>query len=164
MRNKLTNLRRLRQQRVSRMRTRLLTRRGITYSLLLCGLIVTIGGTGFWWLDPGVLTFSDGLWLAFTTAATVGYGDMVPSTHASRAFAVLMVLLGLGVLSLATASIAAVFVERDVEAEERKIERDLMREIKALRAEVHSLRIEVLRHNAGDDGERDSRRTPSSLL
>ena len=42
--------------------------------------------------------------------------------------------------------------------------RDLMREIKALRAEVHSLRIEVLRHNAGDDGERDSRRTPSSLL
>ena len=51
------------------------------------------GWVGFWWLDPKVLTLSDGLWLSFTTAATVGYGDLVPSTHASRAFSVVVVLL-----------------------------------------------------------------------
>lgn len=124
-----------------------IARRGVVYSLALCCLILVMGGAGFWWLDPRVNTFSDGLWLAFTTAATVGYGDLVPSTHGSRIFAVGVVLLGLAVLSLATASLAAIFVERDVQAEERQIERDLMREIRALRDEVRALRSDILDNN-----------------
>jgi voltage-gated potassium channel len=115
-------------------------RRGLVYSLVLAMAILLLGGAGFWWLDPQVLTLSDGLWLAFTTAATVGYGDLVPSTHASRAFSVGVVLLGLAVLSLVTASLAAIFVEREVEEEERQIERDLMREIRHLKAEVQDLK------------------------
>lgn len=121
-------------------RKRLITRRGLLYSLVLCLLILVMGGLGFWMLEPRAHTFSDGLWLAFTTAATVGYGDIVPSTHASRAFSVIVVLLGLAVLSLVTASVAAMFVE----TEERQIERDLMHEIGALRSEVRSLRNELL--------------------
>lgn len=120
-------------------RKRLITRRGLLYSLVLCLLILGMGGLGFWMLEPRAHNFSDGLWLAFTTAATVGYGDIVPSTHASRAFAVIVVLLGLAVLSLVTASVAAMFVE----TEERQIERDLMHEIGALRSEVRSLRDEL---------------------
>lgn len=129
---------------VSQMRTwqnrkQLITRRGLLYSLAVCLLILSLGGVGFWILEPKAHTFSDGLWLAFTTAATVGYGDIVPSTHASRAFSVIVVLLGLAVLSLVTASVAAMFVE----VEERQIERDLMNEIGSLRAEVRSLRDEL---------------------
>lgn len=120
-------------------RQKFLIRRGLFYSLGLAWLILLLGGVGFWWLDPHVKTLSDGLWLAFTTAATVGYGDLVPSTHASRAFSVVVVLLGLAVLSMVTASLTAIFVEREVEEEERQIERDLMREIRALRAEVQAL-------------------------
>ena len=120
-------------------RKRLITRRGLLYSLVLCLLILGMGGLGFWMLEPRAHTFSDGLWLAFTTAATVGYGDIVPSTHASRAFSVVVVLLGLAVLSLVTASVAAMFVE----TEERQIERDLMHEIGNLRSEVRSLREEL---------------------
>lgn len=120
-------------------RKRLITRRGLLYSLVLCLLILGMGGLGFWMLEPRAHTFSDGLWLAFTTAATVGYGDIVPSTHASRVFAVIVVLLGLAVLSLVTASVAAMFVE----TEERQIERDLMHEIGNLRSEVRSLREEL---------------------
>ena len=120
-----------------------IARQGVFYSLILCGVILLLGGVGFWLLDPGVKTLADGLWLAFTTAATVGYGDLVPSTHASRMFAVVVVLLGLAVLSLATASLAAIFVEQDVENEERQIEHDLMREIKHLREEVQALRYDI---------------------
>jgi voltage-gated potassium channel len=102
-------------------------------------------------LEPKVETLSDGLWLAFTTAATVGYGDIVPSTHASRTFAVLVVLLGLAVFSLVTASVAAIFVGK----EERGIERELMQEIRALRAEVaalhhHQQTLWTNRHNPKD--------------
>lgn len=118
-------------------------RQGLAYSLVLALLILLLGGVGFWWLDPKIHTLSDGLWLAFTTAATVGYGDLVPSNHASRSFSVLVVLLGLAVLSLVTASLAAVFVEREVEAQERQIEVDLLRELRHLRAEVHALREQV---------------------
>jgi voltage-gated potassium channel len=114
-------------------------RRGLWYSLALCLLILLIGGVGFWLLEPGIDTLQDGLWLAFTTAATVGYGDVVPETTFGRAFAVLVVLLGLAVLSLVTASLAALFVESDVEVDERQIERDLMREIRALREQVSAL-------------------------
>lgn len=120
-------------------RQRLITRRGLIYSLFLCLAILGLGGLGFWALEPRAITLADGLWLAFTTAATVGYGDIVPSTHASRAFSVLVVLLGLAVLSLVTASLAAMFVE----TEERQIERDLMHEISALRSEVRVLHTQL---------------------
>ena len=116
---------------------------GLLYSLLLAVAILGLGGVGFWIIDPQIHTLSDGLWLAFTTAATVGFGDVVPSTHASRAFSVVVVLLGLAVLSLVTASLSAIFVEKEVEAEERAIEKELLSELRVLREELHSLRQEV---------------------
>ncbi len=130
-------------------RSQRLVRRGLMYSLFLALAILLLGGVGFWALDPEVSNLSDGLWLAFTTAATVGYGDLVPSTHLSRAFSVLVVLLGLAVLSLVTASLAAIFVEREVDIEERDIERQLMREFRALREEVHALREAIGRTPPG---------------
>ena len=126
-----------------------IARKGVFYSLVLCGVILLLGGAGFWLLEPDVHTFADGLWLAFTTAATVGYGDMVPSTHASRGFAVVVVLMGLAVLSLVTASLSAIFVEKDVEeSDERRIDQELMREITHLREDVKRLRQEILSEKA----------------
>ena len=127
-------------------------RRGLFYSLALALAILGLGGAGFWVIDPAVPTLADGLWLAFTTAATGGYGDVVPSTHLSRFFSVVVVLLGLAVLSLVTASLAAIFVEQEVDAEERDIEKDLMRELRTLREEVHALR----------DGLRDQLHRPNT--
>lgn len=133
-------------------RGQLMGRRGLFYSLLLCLLILVLGGVGFWLLEPGVVSPVDGLWLALTTAATVGYGDIVPTTRASQAFAVLVVVLGLAVLSLVTASVAAIFVGK----EERQIERDLMRELWQLRAEIGDLRralrgTEEAPHKSGEE-------------
>lgn len=114
----------------------LIAPRGLLYSLILCFVILSFGGIGFWLIEPRVHTLTDGLWLAFTTAATVGYGDIVPSTFASRAFAVVVVLLGLAVLSIVTASVAAVFVEAD----ERDFEKQILSELHALRAELRELK------------------------
>lgn len=132
-----------RRQRL-RDRQRHIVRRGLVYSLVLACVILGFGGVGFWMLDPRIETLSDGLWLSFTTAATVGYGDVVPSTQGSRIFAFAVVLLGLAVLSLVTASLAAIFVEREVDEEERQIERDLLRHMAALKRDIASLRAEVL--------------------
>ncbi len=124
-----------------RQRHHRLTRRGLWCSLALCLVILLLGGADFWALEPGIHTRQDGLWLAFTTAATVGYGDTVPKTEAGRVFAalVLVVVLGLAVPSLVTTSLAVLFVERDVENDEHQIERDLMRKIRLLRDQVDAL-------------------------
>ncbi|MEY2771139.1 MAG: pH-gated potassium channel KcsA [Pseudomonadota bacterium] len=116
---------------------------GMAYSLLLAVAILGLGGVGFWLIDPRIETLTDGLWLAFTTAATVGYGDHVPSTLGSKLFSVGVVLLGLAVLSLVTASLSALLLQREVQAEERQIERDLLREIHRLQQQVQALHQEV---------------------
>jgi len=129
--------------RINKTRVQRLVRQGLVYSLLLAVAILGLGGVGFWLIDPRIDSLSDGLWLAFTTAATVGYGDLIPHTPASRLFSVVVVLLGLAVLSLVTASLSAIFVEKEVQAEEREIEVKLLSELRVLREELHSLREDV---------------------
>ena len=124
---------------------RRLIQQGLFYSLALTMTILGLGGVGFWVIDPQIHSLSDGLWLAFTTAATVGFGDLVPSTPASRIFAVVVVLLGLAVLSLVTASLSAIFVEQEVVAEDRQIEKDLLREIARLREDVAQIHRDIQR-------------------
>ncbi|HEY8099469.1 MAG TPA: potassium channel family protein [Burkholderiaceae bacterium] len=106
--------------------------------------LMAIAGAGFYWLEPRVLTYADGLWLAFITGATVGYGDLVPSTPASRIFAVFIVLLGYAIFSVVTASIAALFVGED----EKRFEKELHADIRSLREEIAVLRQEMHRSAA----------------
>lgn len=122
----------------------LVVRQGLFYSLALVLTILVIGGLGFWWLEPSIHSFSDGLWLSFTTAATVGYGDMVPKSPTARLFAVFVVLLGLAVLSLVTASLAALFVGQEVVKDDRHMVAEMLHELHALRLEVRSLRDQIL--------------------
>lgn len=121
----------------------LFTETGLARLLAMGATVIGLCGIGFYWLDPGVSSLHEGLWLAFSTAATVGYGDVVPTSTASRVFSVFVVLLGYGLLSLVTASIAAMFVG----TQERKVERDILRDmhtqIRSLREEISGLRNEV---------------------
>ena len=121
----------------------LITRGGLMYMLFSATLILGLCGLGFWVLEPRATTLGDGLWLAFTTAATVGYGDIVPSTPASKIFSVFVVMLGYGVLSLVTAAIAAQWVEAEERQIEREILRDVHRQMDALRAEISRLRDDL---------------------
>ncbi|MFM0060897.1 potassium channel family protein [Paraburkholderia phytofirmans] len=107
--------------------------------LLTAALVLASSGAGFYLLEPSVHTYAEGVWLAFESSATVGYGDMAPTTPASRVFAAFVVLLGYGLLSLVFASIAAMFVEQ----EERILRREMHRDIKALRGEIAALRKDV---------------------
>jgi voltage-gated potassium channel Kch len=52
-----------------------------------------------------------GLWWAIQTVTTVGYGDVVPTTVAGRAIGAVVMLAGIGFLSVLTASIVAAFTE-----------------------------------------------------
>jgi voltage-gated potassium channel len=57
-------------------------------------------------------TLGSGLWWAVQTVTTVGYGDHVPVTAAGRIVASAVMLLGIGFVTVITASITGAFVER----------------------------------------------------
>ena len=131
---------------------------GIPFIMGLAVISLAISGAGFYWIEPTVHSYADGVWLAFVTGATIGYGDIVPTTTASRLFAGLMVLLGFTMFSLVTASIAAFFVGEDEKVMRREMHQDIRKlhdeiakligdEESALRREMHAdirqLRAEV---------------------
>lgn len=111
----------------------------LPHILAIAAFVQFIAGAVFYWLEPDVLTFSDGMWLAFTTAATVGYGDLVPSTPASRIFALFIVLFGYALFSIVTARISAMLVGED----EKHFEREFHADIRYLRHEISELRGEI---------------------
>ena len=51
-----------------------------------------------------------GLWWAVQTVTTVGYGDHVPSNAVGRLLAAIVMLLGIGFVTVITASITSSFV------------------------------------------------------
>ena len=57
-------------------------------------------------------SIGSGLWWAIQTITTVGYGDNVPTTAAGRFVAALVMLFGIGFLTVITAAITSTFVAR----------------------------------------------------
>jgi voltage-gated potassium channel Kch len=53
-----------------------------------------------------------GLWWAVQTVTTVGYGDRVPESAAGQLLAALVMLLGIGFITVITAAITSTFVSR----------------------------------------------------
>jgi voltage-gated potassium channel len=58
-----------------------------------------------------IKNFGDGLWWAITTVTTVGYGDRYPTTTEGRCLAVALMIMGISLMGVITASVAAWFVK-----------------------------------------------------
>ena len=56
-------------------------------------------------------TIGSGMWFSAQTITTVGYGDRVPTSTEGRAIATIVMVTGIGVMSVVTATITAIFVE-----------------------------------------------------
>lgn len=63
----------------------------------------------------------DSLWWSIVTLTTVGYGDVYPITWGGRAFTYVILLIGLGIITIPTGLIASALSEaRDVRKEEKQ--------------------------------------------
>lgn len=112
------------------------------YILLIGFVLMLLSGAGLYWLEPTIHNYWDGVWLAFVSGLTVGYGDYVPTTGPARLFTGVVIVLTYGVMSLVTAAIAAFFIGK----EEKQLRHEMHAEIKSLRremAELHALLAEV---------------------
>jgi voltage-gated potassium channel len=70
--------------------------------------------------DPksSIDTFGDALWWAFVSVTTVGYGDYYPITFEGRLIAVALMLGGIALLGVVTATIASWIVEKVAQRDE----------------------------------------------
>ncbi len=89
-----------------------------------------------------ITSFGDALWWAITTMTTVGYGDRYPVTFTGRIVAAGLMICGVALLGIVTASFASWFLRRVAE-DESAVQQATMRDVEALRAEVQGLRSEI---------------------
>lgn len=88
--------------------------------------------------DANIKTPVDAFWWAYTTMATVGYGDKFPVTVEGRVVACILMTAGVGLFGVFTGFVASLFVEPELKQEETDIQQ-LTREVQALRSQVRSL-------------------------
>lgn len=81
---------------------------GATFLWFLGGLAITNAERGA--PDANITGVGDGWWWAITTITTVGYGDRYPVTGQGRVVAAGLMLAGIALLGVVTASVAAWFV------------------------------------------------------
>jgi voltage-gated potassium channel len=91
--------------------------------------------------DASITDFGEALWWTITTISTVGYGDRFPVTTEGRLVAATLMVTGVALLGVVTASIASWFVENlrstsarltdEIEEELAETERDIGADIAA---------------------------------
>jgi voltage-gated potassium channel len=85
------------------------------YLLLVACATVALGAVVVFRLEAdenkSIRHFGDALWWAITTVTTVGYGDIFPVTPEGRLVAVVLMLTGIGVIGVFTATVASLLLE-----------------------------------------------------
>lgn len=84
----------------------------IRNAIIALGLAVLFGTLGFAVIEGWSL--SDSLYVTVQTLTTVGYGDLPPHSSAGRAFAVVVMLMGVGGVALAASTIVQSVVQSEI--------------------------------------------------
>jgi voltage-gated potassium channel len=128
---------------------------GSALVLILCaalaGLNAERGHDG-----ANINSFGDAIWWAFVTVCTVGYGDHFPVTIEGRFVAVGLMIGGIALIGVVTATFASWLIDRvrDVEeTNETNETAELRTDIQQLRAEIAALHQAIVGSAAARSNE-----------
>ncbi|WP_136313866.1 potassium channel family protein [Actinomyces procaprae] len=96
---------------------------------------------------PGasITSFGDALWWALVTITTVGYGDLAPVTPLGRGAAILLMIGGVALIGVVTATLASWIVSLVTE-ESAEQEAATRAQVESLREEIRALRAQIEAH------------------
>jgi voltage-gated potassium channel len=113
---------------------------GATVGIAL--VVMVLAGIVIAEIDPAITSIWDGIWYAWVTMSTVGYGDVVPASGPGRIMGGILILFGMVLFSVITANIAAFLLSSDVEKVEKDMEKvekeenELVRDLREIRAQL----------------------------
>lgn len=95
----------------------MLTLNRVGLSLVVFFVATSLSGVIVSTFDSGISNPLNGIWWAWETVTTVGYGDIIPTTPAGKVIAMVVMVLGIILFSIVTASVSAYFMGRDKSTE-----------------------------------------------
>lgn len=76
-------------------------------------IVIILGSTlALYYLDPNITSIFDAIWYVFQTITTVGYGDMIPTSPVGRFVGLILLIAGVVMFSIVTASFSHIFTEK----------------------------------------------------
>lgn len=114
---------------------------GFIYLLIITVVIVFLGAEIYSVAENA--TYFNSLWWAVSTTTTVGYGDISPHTEVGRLTAVILMLLGIGLIGSVTSTVTAFFVEEKSNTENDEIKRELA----DIKQELQMIRQDILKRD-----------------
>jgi voltage-gated potassium channel len=142
---------------LNRVTGRMVRGRVIVYAIAASSLLVYVAAVAE--LDAerahgDIRTIWDALWWAFVTITTVGYGDYTPVTFVGRLVAVGVMIGGITLIGVVTATLASWIVERVAAATDAAARKDRS-DIELLRDEIAALRTELVAQRVESPGAAD---------
>lgn len=102
-----------------------LSQNNLGKTLIVSMFFITGGGLLVAGVDPAIPSAADGIWWAWVTVTTVGYGDVVPISTVGRVLASVLILTGITLVSLITANVSAYLLAKNRERTARYEQREL---------------------------------------
>ena len=107
-------------------------RSNVKYGVMVAGLIVLLAAAMVWHVehlipDSSIHSFPDALWWAVATVTTVGYGDKFPVSPEGKTIAISLMVLGIGVFGLVSATLASMFVANDTQDDHEDLREQMNR-------------------------------------
>lgn len=93
-------------------------------------------------------SFFDALWWSIVTCTTVGYGDISPSSAVGRVTAIILMIFGIGLISMLTSTITEFFTQKRIASDTIKADapEELANLINELDDDKKQLVIEIIRN------------------
>lgn len=106
----------------------LLARNHLGTTLGVSMIIMIVAGILMAGIDPAVTSAAEGIWWAWVTITTVGYGDVVPVSSEGRILGAILILLGVGLFAMLTASFSVLFISRSEDKMEENFEKQVRKD------------------------------------
>lgn len=84
------------------------------YLFTLVLIVAVSSGFVLYLIDPAVKSPFDGIWSAWVTMTHVGFGDVVPTSFFGRLLSASLILFGLILFSLFTATFSVILMNKDM--------------------------------------------------